>query len=166
MKVVHTLEPVYDENSKVLILGSMPSVKSREFGFYYAHPMNRFWKILEKVFKEQIGEFKEEKVIFLKKQRIALYDVIKSCDINGSSDNSIKNVIPNDLVSIIKNSNIKTIFTTGIKAYQLYQKYCYKDTMIEAIPLPSSSGANCKKGMEEELYNKYCKIRGCIEEVF
>ena len=122
IKVKHTLKPIYDENSEVLILGSLPSIKSREIGFYYGHPKNRFWKTLETVFNEKIGETKEEKITFLKKHHIALFDVIKECDITSSSDASIKNVIPNNLKPILKNSNIKTIFTTGTKAHQLYKK--------------------------------------------
>ena len=105
MKVKHTLKPIYDENSKVLILGSLPSVKSREIGFYYGHPKNRFWSTLEKVFEEKIGNSKEEKINFLKKHHIALFDVVKECDISSSSDASIKNVIPNNLKPILKNSN-------------------------------------------------------------
>ena len=88
MKVKHILKPIYDENSKVLILGSLPSVKSREIGFYYGHPKNRFWSTLEKVFKEKISNTKEEKITFLKKHHIALFDVVKECDITSSSDAS------------------------------------------------------------------------------
>ena len=109
MKVKHTLKPIYDENSKVLILGSLPSVKSREIGFYYGHPKNRFWSTLEKVFEEKIGNSKEEKINFLKKHHIALFDVVKECDISSSSDASIKNVIPNNLKPILKSSNIKSV---------------------------------------------------------
>ena len=123
MNVKHTLKPIYDKNSKVLILGSLPSVKSREVGFYYGHPQNRFWKTLEKVFNEQIGNSKEEKEEFLLIHHIALFDVIKECEISSSSDSSIKNVTPNNLNPILKKSQIKTIFTTGTKAHQLYKKY-------------------------------------------
>lgn len=159
MHVTHTLEPIYDKNSKVLILGSMPSVKSREIGFYYSHPKNRFWKTLEAIYNEKIGETKNEKIMFLKKHNIALFDVLKSCDISSSSDSSIKNPIPNDLLPIINKSNIKAIFTTGKKAYQLYHKYCYNDTKIEAILLPSTSPANCPKGIEEKLITTYSRIK-------
>ena len=155
MKVIHPLEPIYDSNSKILILGSMPSVKSREVGFYYGHPKNRFWKTLEKVYKEQIGETKEEKVAFLKRHHIALFDVLKSCDIDSSKDQSIKNPIANDFTEILNHTEIKTIFTTGKKAYQLYQKHCYPKTKIEAIYLPITSPCNCPKGIEEKLENAY-----------
>ena len=115
MKVTHPLNPIYDKNSKVLILGTMPSVKSREIGFYYANPQNRFWKTLSKVFNEKIGNTTEDRIDFLLKHNIALFDVLKSCDISSSSDTTIKNPIPNDLLPIINSSQIKTIFTTGKK---------------------------------------------------
>lgn len=159
MKVNHTINPVYNENSKVLILGSIPSVKSREIGFYYSHPKNRFWKILGKIYDEEIGEAIDDKINFLNRHNIALFDVLKSCDISSSSDSTIKNPVPNDLIPIIKGANIKAIFTTGRKAYELYQKYCYKDTNIKAIYLPSTSPANCKKGIENELISSYSQIR-------
>lgn len=143
-------------------MGSIPSVKSREIGFYYGHPKNRFWKTLEKVFNEKIGDSKEEKIDFLKRNHIALFDVLKSCEISSSSDNSIKNPVPNDLIPIINNSEIKAIFTTGQKAYKLYQKHCFPETKIEAIPLPSTSPANCPKGIEEKLLIEYSKIKKYI----
>ena len=101
MKVIHPLKPIYDENSQVLILGTMPSVKSREQNFYYAHPQNRFWKTLARVFLTEIGETPEEKTNFLLKNNIALFDVLKSCEINSSSDVSIKNPVPNNLLPIL-----------------------------------------------------------------
>lgn len=162
MKVTHTLKPIYDKDSQVLILGSIPSVKSREIGFYYGHPKNRFWSTLEKVFEEKIGSNIKDKKEFLKKYHIALYDVIKECEISSSSDASIKNAIPNDLTPILKNSKIKTIFTTGTKAHQLYKKYLYPKTKIEDIPLPSTSPANCKKGIEKTLIEKYSQIKSNI----
>jgi len=164
MKVVHPLEPIYDQNSKVLILGSMPSVKSREVGFYYGHPKNRFWKTLAKIYDETIGESKEEKIVFLKKHHIALFDVLRSCDITSSKDGSIKNPVPNDFTEILKNTKIKTAFTTGRKAYELYQKYCYKKTKIEAIYLPSTSPCNCPKGIEEKLERSYSEIKKYTEK--
>ena len=142
MKVYHTLEPIYYRDSKVLILGTMPSIKSREVGFYYAHPYNRFWKTLEKVYGETIGVSIADKKEFLLKHKIALFDVLKSCNINSSSDSSIKEPVPNN-----------------IKAYELYNKYILPKTKIEAICLPSTSPANCKKGIEEILYKEYNKIR-------
>ena len=162
MKVFHTLKPIYDKSSKVLILGSMPSVKSREVGFYYGHPRNRFWSTLSKVYNEEIKDTKdtkEDKVKFLIKHNIALFDVLKSCEITSSSDATIKNPVSNDLSDILKSSNIKAIFTTGTKAYTLYQKYIYPKTKIKAIPLPSTSPANSKKDIEEILINAYSQIK-------
>jgi len=159
MKVIHPLKPIYDESSKVLILGTMPSIKSREEQFYYANPKNRFWSTLSKVYQEDIGCTKEEKIKFLLNHHIALFDVLKSCDISSSSDSSIKNPVPNDLSSILKNSKIKTIFTTGKTAYKLYQKYCYPKTNILAISLPSTSPAYCPKNIEEILLTNYKQIK-------
>lgn len=159
MEINHPLEPIYNNESKVLILGTMPSVKSREQEFYYAHPKNRFWKTLSKVYNEEIGSTKQERKDFLYKHNIALFDVLKSCEINGSSDNSIKNPIPNDLSKILNNSKIKTIFTTGRKAYDLYTKLIYPKTHIEALYLPSPSPANCPKNIEDILLKEYSKIK-------
>lgn len=152
--IKHPLNPIFDKDSKILILGTMPSVTSRELNFYYAHPQNRFWKILEALFNVDIID-KEE---FLLKNKIALWDVIASCDIDGSSDSSIKNVVPNDISRVIKNSNIKAIFTTGKTAYKLYNKYVYPKTLIKAIYLPSSSSANCKFSFEA-MVKEYKKIK-------
>ncbi len=164
MKVKHELPPIYNEHSEVLILGSLPSVKSREEKFYYAHPKNRFWKTLSAIFEEEIGNTIEEKKEFLYRNHIALFDVIKSCEIENSSDTSIKNVVPNNLKTIIKQSQIKFIFTTGRKAYDLYQKYCFPKTKIEAIYLPSTSPANCPKNIETTLVDSYQQIKEKINE--
>ena len=163
MKVKHTLEPIYDSESQVLILGSIPSLKSRELNFYYAHPYNRFWTTMEKVFSVEIGNNIEDKKKFLHIHHIALFDVIKECDIEESSDSTIKNAIPNDLNLIINNSKISTIFTTGRKAFDLYNKLCFKDTNIKAIYLPSTSPANCRKGIEKLLVEQYGKVKNCIK---
>ena len=163
MKVVHPLKPIYNSESKVLILGSFPSIKSRENSFYYAHPKNRFWTTLEKVFKEDIGNSNQYREKFLLTHKIALFDVVYSCNITASSDNSIKDVIPNDIKKIVNNSKIETIFTTGTKAYSLYNKYLLKDVGIEAFKLPSPSPANCKRGIEEVLVNSYSRIKVYLE---
>ena len=159
MLIFHTLDPIYFNDSKVLILGSMPSLKSRELGFYYAHPKNRFWTTLEKVYNTKIGNSKEEKIMFLKIHKIALFDVLQSCEISSSSDSSIKNPVANDLSTILNNSSITTIFTTGRKAYTLYKKFCYPNTKIEAIYLPSTSAANCPKNIDDILFSYYKKIK-------
>lgn len=115
MKVKHILKPVYTKDSKILILGTIPSPKSRELGFYYGHPQNRFWKILSELLNEKFPEEKEEKIKLVNKYNIALWDVLESCDINGASDSSIKNPKPNNINKILKETNIKKIFVTGKK---------------------------------------------------
>ena len=148
MRVEHTLKPIYDEHSKILILGSLPSVKSREVGFYYGHPQNRMWKVMEQLFEVTL-QTKEEKITFLKEHHIAMYDVIESCEIEGSSDTKIKEVIPTNLEEILKHSCITQIFTTGKKAYELYEKFQYPKTQIKAIHLPSTSPANATFSLQK-----------------
>lgn len=157
-KVFHTIDPIYNKDSKILILGSMPSVKSREDNFYYAHPKNRFWKIIKELFKEINLETIEDKKEFLLKNNIALYDVIKSCTISSSSDSSIKNVEVNDIKSIVDKTNITKIFTTGKTAYNLYNKYLKDTVKIEAICLPSTSPANAKASFKY-LLEEYSVIK-------
>ena len=140
--VQHEFEPVYDEYSQILILGTLPSVKSRENHFYYGHPQNRFWKLLAYLTQAQIPETIEQKKSFLLEHHIAVWDVIKSCEIEGSSDASIRDVIPNDLSEILKIADIQTIYTNGGKAYELYCKYIYPVNGIKAHKLPSTSPAN------------------------
>lgn len=139
--IKHNIDPLYNNNSRILILGSFPSVKSREAHFFYHHPQNRFWKIIESLFNEDCTTIDKKKKCLLQ-NNIALWDVIESCEIEGSSDSSIKNVKINDLTKIINESKIKTVFTNGKKSYQLYNKYCYSETKINAISLPSTSPAN------------------------
>lgn len=158
--VKHEIPPIYDKNSKILVLGSFPSVKSRENQFFYHHPQNRFWKVLSSVVGVDTPISIEEKKKFLLDNNIALWDVIASCDIEGSSDSSIKNVVANDLNKIIDKCNIKQIFCNGGKSYELYKKYCEKNTNLKAIKLPSTSPANArfslKKLIEEwQIIKKY-----------
>lgn len=154
MQVKHELKPIYDQYSKVLILGTMPSVKSRSVGFYYAHPQNRFWPTLEIVMNEKIID----KTEFLLNHHIALWDIFASCEIKGSSDASIKNAKPNDIEKVIKESNIKVIFTTGKTAYKYYLKF-FKDKIdLPVISLSSTSPANCKI-KSEELVEEYSVIK-------
>jgi len=156
----HTFGPVYNRESRILILGSFPSVKSREQGFYYGHPQNRFWKMLAAVYEQEVPGNIEEKKEFLLKNRIALWDVIESCDIEGSSDSSIRNVVVNDIASIIKEASIETVITNGKKAYDLYRKYIKEPA---AVCLPSTSPANaaCKL---EQLIEEWRWIRGAEEK--
>lgn len=136
----------------------MPSPKSREAGFYYAHPQNKFWRLLSDVFNEKLPENNREKKNFLSKHNIALWDVIESCNIEGADDSSIKDVKPNNISLILNAASIKAIFTTGKKATYLYKKLCYPETGFEAIELPSSSPANCRVKYED-LLKEYQKIR-------
>ena len=146
--VVHPIKPVFDQNSRILILGSFPSVKSREANFFYGHPQNRFWKVLAKVFETEVPNTVEEKRTFLLEQRVAVWDVIASCDIEGSSDSSIKNVTANDLTEILDKAEIQQIFVNGKKAEQYYKKYIEKTINRKAICLPSTSPANAAWGLE------------------
>lgn len=141
-QVIHPIPPVYDSGSKILILGSFPSVKSREGHFFYHHPQNRFWKVLAGITKEPLPETIEEKKQFLLKKHIAVWDVIASCTIEGSSDSSIKNVVPNDLSKLLSESAVRQIFCNGGASYQYYRKYQEKNTLKSAIRLPSTSPAN------------------------
>lgn len=148
-RVNHTFGPFYDSESRMLFLGSFPSVKSREALFYYGHPQNRFWNIMRSVFKDDFGDLIEEKSDFLHRHHIALYDVIDECDIEGSSDSSIKNVVPTDLDSILKETKIERIFVNGKTAEKYYKKYQEKATGRTAICLPSSSPANAAWSLEK-----------------
>lgn len=140
--VIHTFEPVYDAQSEILILGSFPSVKSRENQFYYGHPQNRFWKVTAGVFGEEVPLTIEEKKRFLLQNHLAVWDVIASCDILGSSDSSIRNVVANNMDVILKKAKIQAIYANGDKAYQLFLKYCRKEGQPEVYRLPSTSPAN------------------------
>lgn len=146
--IIHPISPVYDENSKVLILGSFPSVKSREACFFYGHPQNRFWKLVAMIFEDKLPQTIEEKRAFLLRHNIALWDVIHSCDITGSSDASIKNVVPNDLSIILDSADIKQIYVNGKTAYKYFEKYTKPLIIRDAICLPSTSPANAAWNME------------------
>lgn len=146
--IVHPISPLYDKNSKILILGSFPSQKSREQMFFYGHPQNRFWKVLAAIFESEAPKTVEEKRKFILTNRLALWDVIASCDIIGSSDSSIKNVVPNDLSKILSVANIKQIFVNGKTAEKYYNKYIAKQIEQEAICLPSTSPANAAWSFE------------------
>jgi len=140
--IVHSFEPVYDKASEILILGTLPSVKSRENNFYYGHKQNRFWKVLATLLKEPVPDTIEEKKAMLLAHRIALWDVIASCEIEGSSDSSIRNVVPNDIRPILKTADIRQIYVNGGTAEKLYKKYIFPETGRAAVRLPSTSPAN------------------------
>lgn len=147
-RVLHPIPPLYDANSRILILGSFPSVKSRETAFFYGHPQNRFWKVISALLDEKTPETIDEKKGLILRNHIALWDVIKSCDITGSSDASIANVIPNDLSIILASADIKAIFVNGKTAYKYYQKYTQPLIKREAVCLPSTSPANAAWNMD------------------
>ena len=150
MKQLHEIAPVYSEDAEILILGSFPSVLSRKAGFYYAHPQNRFWKTLSAIFGESAGDTKEEKTAFLKKHKIALWDVVGSCEIEGSKDPTIKRAEPNDIKIITSAARIKAVFTNGKKAHELYLANLAKDLEnVPVINLPSTSPANARLTLEK-----------------
>ncbi len=142
--VVHPFEPVFDRDSRVLILGSLPSVRSREEGFYYSHPRNRFWKLLAALFGESEPETIEEKRALALAHRVALWDTVKSCEIAGSSDASITNVVPNDLRPILAAADIRAVFCNGGTSYQWYNRLLRDELGREARLLPSTSPANAR----------------------
>lgn len=144
----HPFEPIYNENSKVLILGTFPSVKSREQSFYYGHPQNRFWKVIATLTQTELPTTIEAKKEMLLEHGIAIWDVIERCEIIGSSDSSIKNVVPMDFSPLLKQSSITRIFANGATAYKLYQTYCEAKTGLPITKLPSTSPANAVFSME------------------
>ncbi|NJD02877.1 MAG: DNA-deoxyinosine glycosylase [Ruminiclostridium sp.] len=154
----HTFEPVFDDNSRILILGTMPSVKSRAGNFYYMHPQNLFWRVMSNILETQFPETINEKKKILLDNHIALWDILKSCEIEGSSDSTIRKPIPNDFSEILCKTRIKAIFTNGIKATQLYKRYCRRSTGIDSIYLPSTSPANRKN------YD-FCKVCAAWREM-
>ena len=160
----HPFPPLYDKNSRVLILGSFPSVKSREMMFFYGHPQNRFWKVIASIFDEAVPNSIEEKKKVIIGNHLALWDVIAECEIVGSSDASIKNARANDLSEILDNAPIRKIIVNGKTAERLYTKYIEPVTGIKAVVLPSTSPANAAWSLERlievweaELKNKNCE---------
>ena len=151
--VEHTFEPIFDKHSQILILGTFPSVKSRENQFYYGHPQNRFWKVIAQVTGEAVPGSVEEKKALLLRNRIAIWDVIHSCKIIGSSDSSIQDVVVNDFSKILETAEIDRIYANGTKAYELYRKYAMEKTGREIIKLPSTSPANAASNLE-----KLCEV--------
>ena len=146
--IFHPIDPVFDQNSEVLILGSFPSVKSREMQFFYAHPQNRFWRVLAAVFDCEVPETIAQKRAFLLRYRIALWDVIASCEITGSSDASIRNVAVNDVERILSCTQIRTIFVNGKTAQKYYNRYLRPVLHRDAVCLPATSPANAAWSME------------------
>ena len=157
-RIEHTIPPVYDAGSRILILGTMPSPKSRELGFYYAHPQNRFWPVMAALFGRPQPRGRDEKTKFLLETRIALWDVLESCTIDGADDSSIKNPAVNDFSPIFQKADIRRVFTTGKKATGLYRKYCLPKTGRPSVYLPSTSPANRGRYPLEALIRAYAVI--------
>ena len=157
--IIHPIPPLYDANSRVLILGSFPSVKSREAMFFYGHPQNRFWKLMALLFDADVPSTVEEKKRLVLSHGIAMWDTIHSCTITGSSDSSIKDVVPNDLSVILNNSRVKRIFCNGAASHRLYQKYIYPINNIPAQKLPSTSPANAAWSLDRlaEAWKVICE---------
>ena len=157
--VQHPFPPLYDSRSEILILGSFPSVKSRELRFFYGHPQNRFWRVTAAVFGCEVPQTIEEKRAFLLSHHVALWDVIASCEITGSSDSSIRNVQPNDLTPILAAANIRQIYVNGGTAAKYYDKYQKPVLLREAVRLPSTSPANAAWSLDR-LIAAWQVIRG------
>lgn len=158
-RVEHEIAPVFDERSRVLILGTMPSPKSREAGFYYMHPQNRFWRMLSAVLNEPLPPSAEERRKMCLRHNIALWDVLASCDINGASDSSITNAVPNDIPRLLSECPITAVFTTGKKAHALYRRF-FPDLMSDTC-LPSTSPAN-RTITEEKMLDEYRVIANIL----
>jgi len=146
---IHPYEPVYDRESRVLILGTFPSEASRAYGFYYGHKRNRFWNVLAALAGEPVPEGVDARRAFLLRNRIALGDVLRSCRIRGSSDASIRNAVPSDVGRILRESRVEAIFTNGNAAFRLYRAHLLNKTGVEARLLPSTSPANAARSLEQ-----------------
>ena len=165
--IIHPIPPFYDKGSQVLILGSFPSVKSREQMFFYGHPQNRFWKVMAAVYNDDVPVTVPEKKAFLLKNNIALWDVIASCDIEGSSDSSIGNVTANDLSVILNKAKIRQIFVNGKTAEKYYKKYIEQIIKRKAVCLPSTSPANAAWSLEQLINvwkEKICRGQSNIDK--
>lgn len=161
--VVHPLEPVFDHRSRVLLLGTMPSPKSREAGFYYGHPQNRFWRVLAALFDAPVPGTREEKERLLLGRGVALWDVLAECTIEGASDGTIADCVPNDIAWLMGKAPIEAVFCTGAKAAELYRRYCEPATRVSCVRLPSTSPANATMSVNAlvEAYRQilpYCSV--------
>lgn len=151
MRLSHGFGPVYDADSRIVILGSFPSVKSREVSFYYGNPQNRFWKVLSQLFEHELPETTADKIAFLHEKHIALWDVVESCEIVGSDDSSIRDVIPVDLQRILDLCQIETVYANGKTAARLYHQLLEDACGKSAIVLPSTSPANAAYSLDRLL---------------
>ena len=146
--VYHNIPPVFDKHSEILILGSFPSVKSREVQFFYGHSQNRFWKVIATIYDYPVPSDIPSKKKLLLDNRIALWDVIGSCEINGSSDSSIRNAVPNDIAALVEKTGISRIFANGATSYNMYNRFCRDSVGIDAVKLPSTSPANAAYSLD------------------
>ena len=166
MSQIHPFKPIFDKNSKILILGSFPSVISRKFGFYYTNPQNRFWRVLAGILNAPLPESTDEKINFLLSHHIAIYDAAISCEIEGSSDAKMSKIVPVNLNPIFKEANITRVYANGGKAYEICKKYLkdeiIKATKNEVTKLPSTSPANAKFSLER-LTNEWMVIARTLE---
>lgn len=164
MFLQHPFAPIFNEKSAVLILGTFPSIFSRDLGFYYGHPRNRFWDLLGRLFNEDVPESIAGKKRYLLKHKIALYDAIKSCNINGSSDDSISDISPSYINIILASSSIRCIYTNGTKAYKILEEY-RPEVMkrYKVVSLPSTSSANANYDMDK-LLSSWSKIKTTINQ--
>lgn len=152
--LTHPIPPFYRPDSRILVLGSFPSVKSREVGFFYGHPQNRYWKLMARVCGCEVPGTIPEKKVFLEKNHIAMWDTIASCTIVGSSDSSIRDVVPNDLHVILDHAQVRAIFCNGATSYNLFMKYIYPELQIRPMKMPSTSPANAAWNLDR-LYEKW-----------
>lgn len=161
--VVHPLKPIFAPDARVLILGTMPSPKSREVCFYYGHPQNRFWRVMVAVLGEPaLPLTNADKSSMMQRHCIALWDVLHSCKIAGASDASIREPVANPIAGLIQCTAIHTVFTTGKRAYSLYEKLVYPKTGLHATALPSTSPANCRMSLQELIAAYQC-VRDALE---
>ena len=160
--VEHPLQPVYDADSRVLVLGTMPSPKSRETGFYYNHPQNRFWKVMAALFDEPLPASNDEKRRLVLRHGIALWDVLARCTIEGASDGTIADCVPNNLGVILAEAPIEAVFCTGAKAAELYRRHCEAATGIAAVRLPSTSPANAAVSLDQLIEAYRAILPYCI----
>ena len=151
-QLVHPFPPTWDEHSEILILGSFPSVKSREMAYFYGHPQNRFWRVVAALYEDNTPQTVEERHAFLLRHHIALWDVIASCTIVGSSDSSIRDAVPNDIRPILAGARIRGIYTNGQTSFRLYRTYILPEIGREAVCLPSTSPANAAWSFDRLLF--------------
>ena len=161
-QLIHPLPPIWDENARVLILGSFPSPQSRRQGIYYGPPQNRFWRVLSILFDQPLPQTPDEKRAFALAHGIALWDVLHACQITGASDASIRDPVPNDLLPLLQNTHLRAIYTTGSTAAKLYRKLQLPITGIPAVALPSTSPANCRTSLQQLVEAYRVLLADCL----